>query len=83
MYEFSSTTHNRLRKECAQMKMLLGEILKEKDLTYREAAERTGVGRSTLFDISNGFTMPRIDTLEEIAKGLSVKITDLFESIYK
>ena len=58
------------------MKMLLGEILKEKDLTYREAAERTGVGRST-------FTMPRIDTLEEIAKGLSVKITDLFESIYK
>lgn len=83
MHEFNSTTHNRLRKECAQMKMLLGEILSEMDITYREAEKLTGVSKSTMFNISNGFTMPRIDTLEEIAKGLSIKITDLFDSPHK
>ncbi|MER8055604.1 hypothetical protein [Acinetobacter pittii] len=38
--------------------------------------------KSTLEDICSG-RMPRIDTMESIAKGLKVRITDLFDSPYK
>lgn len=38
---FDLMAHHRLRKECAQMKMLLGEILSEMDITYREAEKLT------------------------------------------
>lgn len=80
---FDLMAHHRLRKECAQMKILLGEILKREGLTYREADRRTGVSRSTLFDISNGFSVPKIDTLLKIAKGLNIEITELIESTSK
>lgn len=42
----------------------------------------TGIPRSTISDIMNG-NIPRLDTLEQLAKGLGVKMTDLFESPYK
>ena len=42
----------------------------------------TGIPKSTLEDIYSG-RMPRMDTMESIARGLKVRITDLFESPYK
>lgn len=64
------------------MKMLLQEIMYSKNLTVRQVSILTGVSHSTISDICNG-AIPRLDTLEKIAKGLNVHITDLFESPYK
>ncbi len=62
--------------------MLLDKIMTQKNLSVRQVSCMTGVPRSTISDICNG-TIPRLDTVEQIAKGLDVKITDLFESHYK
>ena len=54
----------------------------QKNLSVRQVSCMTGIPRSTISDICNG-TIPRLDTVEQIAKGLGVRITDLFESNYK
>lgn len=64
------------------MEIKVKEILKQKRLTIRKAAILCGIPKSTLIDICAG-AIPRIDTLEIIAKGLEVRITDLFDSPYK
>ena len=64
------------------MKILLDKIMYDKNLSVRQVSYLTGVPRSTISDICNG-TMPRIDTLEDIAKGLNLHISDLFESEIK
>lgn len=61
----------------------LKEILKERNLSYRQAERLTGVSDSTLSDIANGKSDPRLSVLEQIAEGLQIHITDLFESKYK
>ena len=64
------------------MKILLNEIMYSKNLTVRQVSILTGVSHSTVSDICNG-AMPHMETLEKLAKGLNVRITDLFESPYK
>ena len=65
------------------MKILLGELLYKRNISYRQFEIMTKIPKSTVSDICNGRTMPRIDTLETIAKVLHVRITDLFESDFK
>lgn len=65
------------------MKILLDEIMYEKNLSLRRVEILTGVPKSTVNDILNNKTSPRLDTLEKLAKGLHVRITDLFDSPYK
>ena len=65
------------------MKILIGEILYKRNISYRQFSIMTGIPKSTIADICNGLTIPRIDTLELIAKELKMHITDLFESEYK
>jgi transcriptional regulator with XRE-family HTH domain len=65
------------------MKMLLDKIMYDKNLSIRQVSIMTGVPKSTINDIAVGKTMPRIDTLETIAKGLKIRISDLYESDYK
>ena len=65
------------------MKMLLDKIMHNKNLSIRQVSIITGVPKSTISDIVAGKTMPRIDTLETIAKGLKIRISDLYESDYK
>lgn len=55
----------------------------DKNLSIRQVSIITGVPKSTINDIAAGKTMPRIDTLETIAKGLKIRISDLYESDYK
>ncbi|MDB1973096.1 helix-turn-helix transcriptional regulator [[Clostridium] symbiosum] len=64
------------------MKILLNEIMYSKNLTVRQVSYLTGVPRSTLSDICNG-TMPRMDTIEDIARGLKLRVSDLYESDIK
>ena len=65
------------------MKILLGEVMQEKDITYEQLATLTGVSKSTLHRIAIRKTSPTLDAIEKIAKGLEVGIVDLFESEYK
>ena len=63
--------------------MILNQILDERGLSIREAAALTTVSKSTIHSIRNDELDPKLSTLELLAKGLEVKITDLFESDYK
>lgn len=65
------------------MKILLKEILEKRNLSYRQAEILTGISRSTISDIANGKSDLRLSTLEQIAEGLNIHITDLFESKIK
>ena len=65
------------------MRILLGQILYERNISYRQLSIMTGITKSTIANICNEVYMPQIDTLEIIAKALKVRITDLFESDYK
>lgn len=65
------------------MKILLGDIINEKNLTIRQVSILTGVPKSTISDIISGQASPRMDTLEKLAIGLKVRISDLYESDFK
>lgn len=65
------------------MKVLLDQIMYERNLTVRQVSIMTGVPKSTISDIVSGRTSPRLNTLEQLAAGLKVRMTDLFESTYK
>lgn len=54
-----------------------------KNLTVRQVSIMTGIPKSTINDIAVGKTIPRLDTLECLAKGLKVSVCDLFDSEYK
>lgn len=65
------------------MKILLDKIMYEKNLSVRQVSIATGVSKSTINRIMNGTVSPTADTLERLAKGLKVHISDLYESPYK
>ena len=65
------------------MKILLQEYMYSKNLTVRQVSLATKIPKSTISNICNGNRIPRMDTMEQLAKGLKIKITDLFESPYK
>lgn len=65
------------------MKILLDKYMARKKLTVRQVSVLTDIPKSTIADIQNNKTMPRMDTMENLAKGLKVRITDLFDSPFK
>jgi transcriptional regulator with XRE-family HTH domain len=54
-----------------------------KNLSVRQVSIMTGIPKSTVYDIMTGRKIPRIDTMEVIAAGLKIRISDLYESPYK
>lgn len=62
------------------MKILIAEIIYKKNLSLRQVSILTGIPKSTLNDLCNG-SIPRLDTLEQIAKGLQVRMHDLYDSL--
>ena len=65
------------------MKVLLAQIMYEKNLSVRQVEILTGVSKSAISKIMNEEVSPTIDTLERLAKGLKIHISDLLESPYK
>lgn len=55
----------------------------EKNLSIRQVSIATGVSKSTINRIMREEVSPTADTLELLAKGLKVRISDLIESPYK
>lgn len=52
-----------------------------KSITQEQLAEKTGLDRMTIAFIESGRRWPRIGTLSRLAKGLGVKIEDLFKGL--
>lgn len=65
------------------MIILLDKIMYSKNLTVRQVSIMTGIPKSTINDIMNHKKMPRMDTMEKLAAGLKIKISDLYDSDYK
>ena len=55
----------------------------EKDISSRQLSAMTGISKSTINRIASGTVSPTADTLEALAKGLKVRISDLYESDFK
>ena len=70
-------------KRMVFMKILLGKIMKEKNVSYRKVEKLTGISKSSLHDITSDRISPRLNTLEIIAMALQTKISDLYDSPYK
>ena len=62
------------------MKVLLGQIMYDKNISVRQVSIMTGVSKSTINRIVNGQVSPTLDTVEQLAKGLHLKVTDPFKS---
>lgn len=62
------------------MKILLDKIMYEKNLSIRQVSILTGIPKSTIADIMSEKVSPRMDTMEQLAAGLKVRIADLYES---
>lgn len=60
------------------MPILLRRLREERGYSVRELAQRAGVGFVTVSRIENGRMNPTVATLEKLAKGLGVHITDMF-----
>lgn len=65
------------------MKIKVKETIEQKGLSIRETAKKCDIWPSTLISICADQVMPRLDTLERIAIGLSCRISDLYDSPYK
>lgn len=65
------------------MRVLLGEIMYQKNLSVRQVSLMTGISKSNINRIINEEISPTADTLECLAKGLKIRIWDLIDSPYK
>lgn len=65
------------------MKILLDKIMIRKNLSIRQVSVLTGISKSSIQRIVNNEISPSADTLECLAKGLKIHISDLIESDYK
>lgn len=65
------------------MRILLANIMYEKNLSIRQASLMSGVSKSSIQECMNENSNPKIQTLEKLAKGLKCHITDLFDSLVK
>lgn len=62
--------------------MIIGERIRalreEKKLTRGDLQARTGLQRTYIWRVENGYTVPAIETLEKFARGLKVPIYRFF-----
>lgn len=65
------------------MKILLTQIMYEKNVSVRQLSNMTGIPKSTINNIMIGKYSPTLDNLERIAKAMKVGMVDLFDSPYK
>ena len=65
------------------MKILLTQIMYEKNVSVRQLSNMTGIPKSTINNIMIEKYSPTLDNLERIAKALKVGMVGLFDSPYK
>ena len=65
-----------------KIKNNLNQIMAERNLSYRQLERMTGVSHTMLNKISMGETDPTQTTMILIAKGLKMKVVDVFDLSY-
>ncbi len=65
------------------MKILLSQIMYERNLSVRQVSIMTGLAKSTIHKTMPEDSNPTLHTLEKLAAGLKCRISDLYESDYK
>ncbi|WP_242999266.1 helix-turn-helix domain-containing protein [Enterocloster lavalensis] len=55
--------------------------MEQRNISERQVSDLTGLPRSLVHEIRRG-SRPRIDTVEQLAKGLGIRMRDLIESEY-
>lgn len=63
-------------------KILIREVMKEKNIKASRILPFLSMSRGTLYSVLNGKKSPTLDELEEFASVLNVTIEDLYESRY-
>ena len=69
------------KKDMIEIK--IREMRDKKRISLRTLSRKTKISIGALNNYENNKTSPTLDNIEEIAKALNCKITDLFESEYK
>lgn len=59
------------------MKIILDKIMKERKLSNRQLAYMTGISKTTIDAVRKGRT-PKMSTMQRIAKGLELRLEDLY-----
>ncbi len=59
----------------------VAQLRAERSITQEQLAEKTGLDRMTIAFVENGRRWPRIATLDRLAQGLGVRISDLFKGM--
>lgn len=57
----------------------LRQLRRQKDLTQEQLAEVTGLSVDSISNIERGINAPSFQTLERLAKALSVSVAELFQ----
>lgn len=65
-----------------KIKNNLNQIMAERNLSYRQLERMTGVSHTMLNKICMGETDPTQTTMVLIAKGLKMKVVDVFDLSY-
>lgn len=65
------------------MKILLADIMYNKNVSARQLASMTEISKSTINNIANEVHSPTMDNMERLAAVLRVRISDLYDSPYK
>ena len=65
------------------MEVLTWQARNKRGLTLKQLEAATGIGKTTLNNIENGLVSPTLNQLEAIARALDVKMSDLYDSVYK
>lgn len=65
------------------MEILTWQARAESGLTLKQLEKLTGISKSTLNNIENGKTPPKLCQLEVIAKATGTRIQDLYKSPYQ
>lgn len=58
------------------------QIMDNKKITYRQLSKMTGISWSALHKIANYERSPTQDTMISIAKGLNMKVSEVFDLEY-
>ena len=64
-----------------KIKLMLKEILEERNMTTYQLSKVTGIKIPTLENWVNDRSMPRLDSLVKIAHVLGICLTDMYEVI--
>ena len=56
----------------------LQEIMNEKEISYGMLAKSSGISKGTLYQIAKFYQSPTQDTMIAIARGLKMKVIDIF-----